>query len=67
MIIQLNKIIIRNAGVKLYKKDLEALREQIAALFDSSIDCISFTYDETDNTKIGKQSKQFNINNKKIF
>lgn len=67
MIIQINKILIRNAGMRLDRKNLETLRKQVASLFDSSTDNISFTYDETDAKKLSKQDKQFNINSKKEF
>ena len=67
MIIKVDRIIIRNANLKVEDKDLEKLRKQIAALFQSDTCNILFTYEDTDEKKIKKRDKQLNLNEKGIF
>lgn len=67
MVIKVNRIIIRNAGLKVREEDLVVLRKQVAALFKGKIEDILFNYEETGDTKVRKSDKNFNINSKSIF
>lgn len=67
MIVKINRIIVRDAGLKVKRSKIEALRKQVAALFDSAPSNILFIYDETTNKKVDGSSKQLNINDKKVF
>ena len=67
MIVKINRIIVRDAGLKVKQSKIEALRKQVAALFDSAPSNILFIYDETTDKKVDNNSKQLNINSKKVF
>ena len=67
MIVKINRIIVRDAGLKVKQSKVETLRKQVAALFDSAPSNILFIYDETPDKKVDSSSKQLNINNKKVF
>ena len=67
MIVKINRIIVRDAGLKVKQSKVETLRKQVAALFDSVPSNILFIYDETTDKKVDGNSKQLNINDKKVF
>lgn len=67
MIVKINRIIVRDAGLKVKQSKIETLRKQVAALFDSAPNNILFIYDETTDKKVDSNSKQLNINDKKVF
>ena len=64
MVIKIDKVIVRNANLLAREKDLEILRAQVATVFNTRVDNILFTYEETDiKTKLSK----VNLNSKKRF